>query len=46
MSSNDEEMAIAGSEPAKIHHQDNSSKPMDEEKKKEDLRSRLVKTKD
>lgn len=40
-------MIIKGSEPAKIHHQDQvSSTGTEEEKKKEDLRSRLLKTKD
>ncbi|CDW81215.1 UNKNOWN [Stylonychia lemnae] len=48
-SSEDQEMNIAGSEPARIHHQDevtNSTPVVEEEKKKEDLRQRLVKTKD
>jgi len=40
-------MAIVGSEQAKIHHQDNvTGAKTNEEKKKEDLKSRLLKTKD
>ena len=40
-------MSIAGSEMAKIHHQDNVTEVKnEEEKKKEDLKSRLLKTKD